>query len=160
MKRLSLALIAVLLLASPAAGQEDSPGRKDPLVLHPKGDATQGAIRPEQARAVAAVARALFAQGREAYLRGDYTEAVRLYRLAAEQGLATAQSILGDMNRDGQGVPQDFVTAHVWYNLSASRGFQTAASARADVARRMTPEQIAEAQRLAREWQAAFEGRQ
>jgi hypothetical protein len=49
-------------------------------------------------------------------------------------------------------VLQDFIQAHMWYNLSAAQGEQRAAEARDALAKQMTPAQIAEAQRLAREW--------
>ena len=82
----------------------------------------------------------------------DYAEAVRWYRLAADQGFASAQNNLGSMYNNDQGVPQDYVRAHVWFNLSAAQGIQDAVENRNLVAERMTPAQIAEAQRLAREW--------
>ncbi len=87
----------------------------------------------------------------------DYKEAVRWYQVAADQGTADAQSNLGFMYTNGQGVPQDYIQAHMWYNLAAS-GRQDdddrkmAARNRDSIAEKMTPEQIAEAQRLAREW--------
>ena len=52
----------------------------------------------------------------------------------------------------GQGVPQDYVIAHMWFNLAAARGKKNAVKARDIVAAQMTPAQIAEAQKLAREW--------
>ncbi|MGB8575646.1 MAG: SEL1-like repeat protein, partial [Pseudolabrys sp.] len=52
----------------------------------------------------------------------------------------------------GLGVPQDKVRAYMWFNLSAAQGREGAAAFRDLIARRMTPAQIAEAQRLAREW--------
>jgi uncharacterized protein len=57
----------------------------------------------------------------------------------------------------GQGVPRDYVQAHMWFNLAASRftgeaGHNIDAAARDDLSEEMTPAQIAEAQRLAREW--------
>ena len=79
--------------------------------------------------------------------------------LAAEQGDASAQLQLGLLYALGQGVPQDYVQAHKWINLSASRmtpGKEDALdsrSARDTVAELMTASQVAEAQRLAREWQ-------
>ena len=89
----------------------------------------------------------------------DDAEAVRLYRLAAEQGDACAQSNLGVMYANGQGVPQDYVQAHMWYNLAASRltgeARENAVRNRDRVAGLMTPDQLADAQRLAREWDAA-----
>jgi hypothetical protein len=59
------------------------------------------------------------------------------------------------MYANGQGVPQDYVAAHMWLNLAAAQGNANASESRDIVANRMTPEQIAEAQRLAREWTPA-----
>jgi TPR repeat protein len=92
----------------------------------------------------------------------DETEAVRWYRLAANQGFAVAQSNLGVMYRNGRGVPQDDVAAHMWLDLAT--GAQSSryerdlyVTLRDDVAAGMTPEQIAEAQRLTREWKPTVE---
>ena len=89
----------------------------------------------------------------------DYAAAVTWYRKAAEQGDANAQNNLGVMYVNGQGVPQDYVQAHKWFNLAAARfpGSETkrresAVENRDRIAAKMTPTQIAEAQRLAREW--------
>jgi len=59
------------------------------------------------------------------------------------------------MYRDGDGVIQDFVKAHMWANIASSLGAEDAAGLRDKVANKMTPEQIGEAQRLARECVAA-----
>ena len=87
----------------------------------------------------------------------DYAEAVKWYRKAADQGDAGAQFNLGGMYRIGQGVTQDFVEAHKWYNLSAAHQIDAqkrdvASKSRDEVAAKMTAAQIAEAQKLAREW--------
>jgi uncharacterized protein len=106
----------------------------------------------------------------------DYATAVSWYRKAAEQGDAGCQFDLGVMYDKGQGVLQDYVLAHMWFNLAAvqrppdccssvgRRDGQTflermasemaegAAAARDIVAEKMTRAQIAEAQKLAREW--------
>ena len=84
----------------------------------------------------------------------DYAEAVKLYRLAAAQGLADAQSNLGFMYYSGQGVVQDYVRAHMWWNLAAAHGNAGSVKNRDIVAARMTTQQIAAAQKLARECQA------
>ncbi len=93
----------------------------------------------------------------------DLKRAVAWWRKAADQGYAAAQYNLGAMYASGEGVPQDFVEAHKWRNLAASRvsgdTHSRYAEMRDELARRMTPEQVGEAQRLAREWQAAFEKR-
>lgn len=87
----------------------------------------------------------------------DYVQAVSWYRKSAEQGNARAQFNLGVMYENGQGVPQDYVQAHMWINLAASRETDlnwrnTRVKARDTLAAKMTREQIAEAQRRAREW--------
>ena len=93
----------------------------------------------------------------------DYTQSVSWYRKAAEQGNALAQYNLGANYEFGDGVPQDFVSAHLYYNLAASRSVgvdqKTFAVFRDRVAAKMTPQQIADAQKRASEWVAAFEKR-
>jgi TPR repeat protein len=84
--------------------------------------------------------------------RRDYATAVRLIRPLAEQGDATAQYNLGIFYDNGLDVPQDRVSAYMWFTLSAAQGKEGAATFRDLIARRMTPAQIAEAQKLAREW--------
>jgi uncharacterized protein len=81
-----------------------------------------------------------------------YVEAVKWYRKAADQGLGDAQFNLGLLYAKGQGVPRDYVQAYMWFELSAAQDDKSAISNRDAAARRMTPEQIAEAQKLAREW--------
>jgi clan AA aspartic protease (TIGR02281 family) len=88
----------------------------------------------------------------------DFAEAAKWFRKAADQGNTDAQLKLGAMYVMGQGVPQDYVLAHMWLNLAASQ-FQAsekekrdnAVMARDIAASKMTPAQIAEAQKLTRE---------
>ena len=91
----------------------------------------------------------------------DYLEAVKWYRLATEQGSPWAQQHHGHMYGDGRGMAQNYVIAHMWFNLAASDFIDRpnqAGNARANFEARnrmaglMTPEQVVEAQRLAREW--------
>ena len=100
-----------------------------------------------------------FEDGLAAYVKQDYAAAVKWFRLAAEQGNAQAQFNLGLMYGNGQGVPQDYVQAHKWFNLAASQypasekeRRDIAVKNRAFVAAKMTPAQIAEAQKLASAW--------
>ena len=86
-----------------------------------------------------------------------YAEAVKWYRKAAKQGNARAQNNLGLMYVGGLGVPQDYVQAHMWLDLAASifspgEDRDLAVKYRDIYAKKMTPAQISEAQRLAREW--------
>ncbi len=82
----------------------------------------------------------------------DYGEAVKWYHKAADQGHSFAQNNLGVMYGNGQGVPQDYIQAHLWYNLAAGQGEELGRKARDSLLDLMTAEQIAEAQKLAREW--------
>jgi len=78
-------------------------------------------------------------------------EALRWLRLAAEQNDALAQYMLGMMHKNGKGVPQDYAKAHMWWNLASAQGNILPRDLRDQLAKEMTPEQIAEAQKLARE---------
>ncbi len=82
----------------------------------------------------------------------DDKEAVRWYRLAAVQGHAPAQNNLAWMYFEGRGVPKDHVQAHLWANLAAAQGIEQARKAVDILDGKMTPAQLAEAQRLVREW--------
>lgn len=99
--------------------------------------------------------------------RQDYVEAAKWYLKAADQGIPCAQLQLGDMYRDGQGAEKDNVQAHKWLNLAATdeldfsllrRGadkdycVDKAREERDTLAQTMTPAEITEAQRLARQW--------
>ena len=85
-------------------------------------------------------------------VRQDDAEAVRWYRLAADQGDASGHFNLGMMYANGLGVPQDDVEAARWWRLAADQGVAEAQSNLRVVEARMTAEQIAESQRRAREW--------
>jgi TPR repeat protein len=93
----------------------------------------------------------------------DYKEVVKWTRLAAEQGNGFAQGVLGAMYKDGEGVPQDYVLAHMWTNVAAANedgsGRNVDIEQRDEIANKMTPKQIAEAQELARKCTASkFKG--
>ena len=81
----------------------------------------------------------------------DDRQAVFWYRKAVGQGYATAQFNLGVSYAKGEGVPQDDIHAYAWFNLAGAQGFQKAEQARTYIRQRMTPTQIAEAQKLSRE---------
>jgi TPR repeat protein len=81
----------------------------------------------------------------------DYKEAMKWFRLAVEQGTEEAvrsQNNLGWMYDQGLGVIQDNVIAHMWYNIAVSSGDETAKNNKDSLAKKMTSEQIAEAQKL------------
>jgi len=70
----------------------------------------------------------------------------------AEAGAPEALYDLGLLYSTGQGVEQDYIQAHKWFNLAAIRGLTRAQVDRTELARDMSRRQIAEAQRQAREW--------
>ena len=74
------------------------------------------------------------------------------YERDAKEGRADALYNLGLAYSTGQGVGVDMIAAHKWFNLAAVRGVEAAKSWRNQVASELNAKQIAEAQRLAREW--------
>lgn len=74
------------------------------------------------------------------------------YERDAKEGRADALYNLGLAYSTGQGVGVDMIAAHKWFNLAAVRGVEAAKSWRNQVASEMNAKQIAEAQKLAREW--------
>ncbi len=77
------------------------------------------------------------------------------FEAAAEAGDAGALYDLGLSYSTGRnGAPNDYVVAHKWFNLAALRGYEAARVERAEMAELMSEKDIAEAQRLAREWVA------
>ncbi|MDA7680223.1 sel1 repeat family protein [bacterium] len=82
----------------------------------------------------------------------DDKEAVKWYRKSAEHGYAEAQHDLGMAYYKGQGVLKDTVTAYAWFNVAVANGDEDGSKVRDLVAKDMTPEQIAEAQKLSKVW--------
>ncbi len=93
-----------------------------------------------------------YQEGLDAFDHGDYETALKEWRPLADQGFASAQFNLGLMYAKGLGVPQDYVQAYRWYTLAAGQGDDLAGKFKGLLEKSMTPEQLAEAQRLAREW--------
>ena len=118
-----------------------------------------------------AVSIAIEVCGDSARLGGNYVIAMKWWRRAAVRGNTSAQMKLAYLYGDGRGgVPIDYTEAYKWYDIAAAivgarvDGLPVAASHKGEkdnsdqlwyrdqVAKHMTSEQIAEAQRLAREW--------
>lgn len=97
------------------------------------------------------------------YLRGegvavDPREGMNWYMKAAEQGDVVAQFLVANLYISGQGVPQDLVKAYMWLSVAATANHPDAREnserGKQLIAGRMTPMQIAEAEKLAEEWMA------
>jgi TPR repeat protein len=91
------------------------------------------------------------------YGRKEYGPAASWYRRAADQGNALAQIRLARMYAEGPGLARDDVQAFKWFAVAAARGADSyartnAAKGRDTTATKMTPAQVAEAERLLREW--------
>ena len=154
--------LLLVMIACTAAG---------PAVAGPYEDGFSAYARDDYATA-ATIFRKLAEQGNAKaqywlgimYFKGrgvpqDHAQSFAWFRKAAERGHDIAQFELGIMYDRGPGVPQDYVQAHKWFNLAASNFRESekadrdkAAKRRDELAAKMTPAQIAEAQRLMREW--------
>jgi len=81
----------------------------------------------------------------------DFKEAVEWYQKAADQGDVKAQYNLGLSYGKGKGVEQNTVTAYAWWNIAATNGHQDAKKGLSQLAKIMTPAQIAKAVELVKE---------
>jgi TPR repeat protein len=86
----------------------------------------------------------------------NYKQAIYWYTKAAEQGEAKAQYKLGFMYYNGEGTPKNNVLAYVWWNIAAAQGHEDAKETRGFIEELMTPNQIAEAQKLSKEYYAKY----
>ena len=89
----------------------------------------------------------------------DYRESAMWYRTAASHGHPRAQLMLGAMYANGEGVPRDYVEAYKWLKLAAANlppsqsvSRESAVNGRDQVAARMTPAQVVEAENLVKAW--------
>lgn len=82
----------------------------------------------------------------------DYSLALDWYRRAAEQGFALSQFNLGVMYLEGQGAPKDHVQAYMWLKLADANGDEKAMARLNVLEKLMTSAQIAQAQKLARDF--------
>lgn len=83
-------------------------------------------------------------------------EAFKWYSIAADRGFTTAQISLGKMYAVGFGAPQDNVQACKWYDIAMMLDDPNAEYERDELARMMSPEDVASAETLAKEWMGKF----
>ena len=98
-------------------------------------------------------AHADYDDGKRAWDAGRHGEALREWQASANAGDAKAMLALGRLYVQGLGVPQNYVQAHMWFSLAASRFEAEAVKERDALEARMAPEKVAEAQDLAAAWQ-------
>jgi hypothetical protein len=83
----------------------------------------------------------------------DAKRAAEWFRRSAENGYAFAMYSLALLYRDGEGVERDDIEAHKWFNLASVLNFDPRSMFQRDlIARRMSSEDIAEAEKRAQEW--------
>lgn len=152
MKKLFFLLASSVLMAAPAWADGEWDRAKS---AHERGDyaAEVAIVRPMAEKGYA------FAQFNLGVLydRGhglpqDNALAMQWYQKAAEQGLPQAQVNLAIMYEEGQGVPVDKVRAYFWYALANEQGDSQAPQAKQELAKKMTPAQIEDAERQITEW--------
>ena len=87
----------------------------------------------------------------------DYGKAAEYYRKAADNRVPEALFNLGTMYALGQGVAQDYEQAYLWLSMATAAGLSSGDAERdKNVVPKMTPEQIAEAQKLVEEKKAVW----
>lgn len=82
----------------------------------------------------------------------DARKAIALFEQAADAGNCIGMGQLGWVHVEGVGAAQDFVAAYKWFNLAVAWGCDGFSGERDSIAKNMTREDIATAQRLARQW--------
>lgn len=95
------------------------------------------------------------------YIKGNGVEkndaqAVQWLTQAAEQRMPMAQYLLGMANLEGHGVKQDLINAYMWFEIVASVDNQNANAARQELAKRLSPNEIALAEQMATDWWMRF----
>lgn len=138
MRTLALLLVSALASAQPPAGRP-----------------------PLKERAAAGDPEAQFSLGKNyeagrSGLKQDYAIAASWYQKSADQGNIYAQASLGILYHSGKGLPHDDVQSEMWLTIAAEHAPKddrdTIVEMRDSVAAHLAPQQLAEAQKLAREW--------
>ncbi len=118
---------------------------EEELVKSLKADVKQG--NPQSCRELAEI----YYNGTHGVFQ-NYRKAAKLFLVAAKDGHFPAQFHLGVMYQKGQGVPQNYILAHMWMNLATRLGDKNWENIREGMGKLLTPEQIERAQDMAVEW--------
>jgi len=87
----------------------------------------------------------------------DDVAAAKLYTSAANQGYPDAQEHLGLMYLHGKGVPQDNKQAYLWFTLATKQGLKSAEHQRAEVIKKLTPDDVVALEMTAWKWRPKLE---
>ena len=143
MRAFLLALTALMLFATTPVAAGDMKDAEAAVFRLWKPLADQGDTHPQ------ALIGMMYYRG--AGVPKDYAKAVYWWTKAAKKRHAKAQYYCGAMYYQGTGVPEDYVLAYAWVSIAAAQGRADGKKAKAIIAKRMTPTQIAEAQKVSRE---------
>lgn len=105
---------------------------------------------------------AQFYLGLSLLLRNDAAQGAALHRKAAESGHALSMYYLGQTLERGEGVPKNEVSALMWLTLAAARQSafrESAATSRDNLAKRLSREEVVEAQKLSSAWKPRITSR-
>lgn len=156
MKRAAIVFLLLGSLSAPVTA-----GTAEGTAAYERGDYV-AAHREFLPAARSGDARAQFSLG-VLYLRGqgvkrDYAMAMQWLRKAAEQGDGDARLVLGELRMQGTPVLRDLVKSYMWLTLALTRvrgpKRRAALQLRARITATMTKEQVAQAKKMVRDWQA------
>tara|TARA_Y100001936_G_scaffold254048_1_gene324054 strand:+ start:4820 stop:5440 length:621 start_codon:yes stop_codon:yes gene_type:complete len=80
----------------------------------------------------------------------DYKKAIKWFRRASRHGYAPSQYFLAMMYENGYGIKQDYMLAHMWFNLASKKNI-IAKDERDRIARKLSPSQVIDSQKMAEE---------
>lgn len=90
-------------------------------------------------------------------LKQDYRKAINWYGKSAKSGFGLAQYKIGEMYYEGRGVKQNYVKAFAWMKTAISKGVGAEEEKLAIVESELTPEQLTEANTLARQYMEKYD---
>ncbi|MFQ5915995.1 MAG: tetratricopeptide repeat protein [Nitrospinota bacterium] len=136
----------------PEAEQGNADGQYLLALSYLQQGRTADAVKWFRMAAAQGHAEAQFRLGKLAYYRETPDEPRGWLCVAANQRHAGAMLELGSWNEAGFMRQMDHSRAYMWYSLAASNGHESAAALKDQLAKKMTPDQVAEAERLVKEW--------
>lgn len=86
----------------------------------------------------------------------SYEDAAVWFRKAAEQRIPQAQFQLGTLYLEGHGLPRDLEQAYAWFSAGAAHGHQNSQAAIESAGKRLSPEELKEAEKLAEDLIARY----
>lgn len=83
---------------------------------------------------------------------GNYKQAYSEFRALAERGYPIYMNMMGDMHKNGQGVSESKMIAHVWYSLSAAQDNNKGIDGKIKLSKELSDEQLSDSRYFAKEY--------